>query len=76
MLEVLEEGVIREDYHSRKLEEVTTKMIYKNRINDVLLPPKIEDKFPTVDYEQLVYPRLAYTIVTVVSWTRPKVVIL
>ena len=62
ILEVLEEGLIREEFNPKKLEEATTKLIYKSRINDVLLPPKVEEKFPTVDFQQLVYPRLSYRI--------------
>ena len=62
MLEVLEEGRLREEFHPNKLEEVTTKTIYKSRKSYVLLPPKVEENFPTVDYKQLVYPRLAYKI--------------
>ena len=61
-MEALEEGFIREEYNPRKLQEVTTKSVYKSRIADVLLPPKVEVKFPLVDYHNLVYLRLAYKI--------------
>ena len=62
ILEVLEEGFLREEYKPGKLQEATTKLIYKSRTADVILPPKVETKFPIVDYKNLVYPRLSYKI--------------
>ena len=59
ILEVLEEG---EEFHPRKLGEATTKSIYRSRTNDILPPPKVQEKYPNVDYQQLVYPRLSYKI--------------
>ena len=38
------------------------KTIYKSRAADVILPPKIEAKYPAVDFKNDVYPRLAYPI--------------
>ena len=46
----------------KKLQEATVKVIYRGRTADVILPPKVEVKFPLVDYKNLVYPRLAYKI--------------
>ena len=40
------------------LENVTTKAIYLSRMTDLLVPPKVELKFPQVNYKELVYPRL------------------
>ena len=62
ILEVLEEGFLREEYKPGKLQEATAKLIYKSRTADVILPPKVETKFPLVDYKNLVYPRLSYKI--------------
>ena len=62
MLEAIEEGFCREEFNPRKLQEVTTTAIYKSRIVDVLLAPKVEEKFPQVDFKNLVYPRLDYQI--------------
>ena len=62
MLEAIEEGLFREDFHPKKLQEATTKAIYTSRKKDVLLAPKVEEKFPQVDFKNLVYPRLAYRI--------------
>ena len=64
MLELLEEGLTRAEYDPGKLEVVTTKAIYKGRFEDVSQPPKIEEKFPAVDFQAIVYPRLAYRILT------------
>ena len=58
MNEALQEGLTRPELTPSKLGEVTTKKIYKGRVEDVLPPPKVELEFPTVDFDNLVYPRL------------------
>jgi hypothetical protein len=58
MLETLEEGLMRLDFSPDKINEVTTKKIYQGRIADVLPAPKVEQEFPTVDFREVVYPRL------------------
>ena len=40
------------------LKAVTTKAIYTSRMTDLLIPPKVELKFPQVNFKQLVYPRI------------------
>ena len=62
VLEVLEERLIRGEFHHKKLGESTTKAIYKSRASDVLLPPKVENKYPLGDFTNLFYPRLSYKI--------------
>ena len=62
VLEVIEEGLMRGEFEPKKLKEATTKAIYKSRTKDVLLPPKIEEKYPLVDFKNVVYPRLVYRI--------------
>ena len=62
MLEVLEEGLTRNEYTPSKLEEVTTQAMYKGRVEDVLPPPKVEREFPGVDFQVLVYPRLSHAV--------------
>ena len=62
MLEVLQEGLMRQEYDPEKLTSVTTKLIYTGRIKDVLPPPKVQEKYPGVDFLGLVYPRLTYQI--------------
>ena len=49
----------RNEYDPNKLEESTTKLIYSGRIADVVPSPKVEQKFPGLDFLDLVYPRLA-----------------
>ena len=62
MLEVLEEGLARQEYEPGNLECTTTKSIYKSRAEDVFLRPKIEEKYPDVDFQCDVYPRLNFRI--------------
>ena len=62
MCELLEEGLTRGEYDPEKPECATTKAIYMSRAQDVMLPPKVEDKFPDLDFVNLVYPRLTYRI--------------
>ena len=62
MLEVLEEGLARQEYEPGKLECTTTKAIYKSHAQDVFLSPKIEEKYPDVDFLCVVYPRLNFRI--------------
>ena len=40
------------------LKNVTTKAIYTSRMTDMLVPPKVELKFPQVNFKKLVYPRV------------------
>ena len=62
MLEVLREGLFRNEYDPNRLDVATTRMIYESRATDVIPPPKIEEKCPGVNFVTLVYPRLSYTI--------------
>ena len=41
------------------MKEVTTKAMYMARIEDLLSPPKVERKFPPVNFEEVVYPRIS-----------------
>ena len=47
------------------LEAVTTKAIYISRMTDLLSPPKVEVKFPEVNFKVLVYPRLQSKVLEV-----------
>ena len=58
MLEALEEGLVRLDFIPTKLGESTTKKIYAGRKEDILSLPKVEQDFPRIDFQELVYPRL------------------
>ena len=54
--------LLREEYDPDKLEVATTSTIYKGRAADVIPPPKVERKYPAVNFVDLVYPRLVYSI--------------
>jgi hypothetical protein len=47
------------------LKTVTTKAIYTSRMTDLLVPPKVELKFPQVNFQKLVYPRLQNKVLEV-----------
>ena len=49
----------------RILKSVTTKAIYTSRMTDFLVPPKIESKFPQINFKELVYPRLRSKVLEV-----------
>ena len=59
MAEVLQEGLMRNKYDPKEPQKAATKIIYSGRIADVVPPPKVEEKFPGVDFKDLIYPRLA-----------------
>ena len=44
------------------LKYVTTKAIYTSRMADLLVPPKVEQKFPLVNFPQLVYSRMNHKV--------------
>jgi hypothetical protein len=44
------------------LKSVTTKAIYTSRMSDLLVPPKVELKFPLVNFPGLVYSRMNYRV--------------
>ena len=48
--------------YPKNLEQITTSIIYKGRAADVIPSPKVESKYPAVDFKNLVYPCLGYTI--------------
>ena len=62
MLIALEEGLMRQEYDPRKLNEASTKKIYEVRAAYVIPPPKIQEKCPNIDFPALVFPRLCYKI--------------
>ena len=47
------------------LKTVTTKAIYISRMTDLLVPPKVELKYPQVNFQELVYPRLRNPVLEV-----------
>ena len=47
------------------LKTVTTRAIYTSRMTDLLVPPKVELKYPQVNFKKLVYPRLQNKVLEV-----------
>ena len=62
MVEVLQEGLMRQELDPKELKSVTTKLIYESRIADIVPPPKVQVKSPAVDFLGLVFPRLHHSI--------------
>ena len=58
----LEEGLLRQEYDHKDLRFSSTKTIYTSRIVDIVPAPKIENKYPMLDFPSTVYPRLNYRI--------------
>ena len=59
MLDVFLEAVGRGEVKESNIKTVTTKDIYQLRMEDLLTPPKIDAKFPLVNFQELVYPRIS-----------------
>ena len=62
ILESLEEGLIRQEFSPDTLKNVTVKVIYQGRIEDIIPQPKVETEFPGVDFCDIVYPRLCHKV--------------
>lgn len=62
MLEILEEGILRQEVKRDNLRAVQTKVIYQSRMEDMTSPPNVESKFPHIDFVDLVYPRLIHPV--------------
>ena len=56
------EAVGRGEVKVANVKTVTTKEIYVSRMDDMLMPPKAEAKFPLVNFQELVYPRIVSTV--------------
>ena len=62
MLDTFLEVVGRGEVKKSNVKNVTTKSIYTSII---LLPPKVELKYPKVNFQELVYPRLRNPVLEV-----------
>ena len=62
MLDTFLEAVGRNGVKETNVKTVTTKEIYASRMEDILLPPKVEVKFPSVNFQELVYPRITNAV--------------
>ena len=58
MLDTFMESVGRGEIKNSNIRMVTTKEIYKSRMSSLLTPPKVELKFPLVNFPELVYCRM------------------
>ena len=65
MLDTFLEAVGRGEVKRSNVKNVTTKGIYSSRMCDLLLPPKVELKYPRVNFHELVYPRLRNPVLEV-----------
>ena len=62
MLDLFLEAVSRGEIKKTNVKTVTTKEIYLTRMEDILTPPKVEAKFPLVNFQELVYPRIGNAV--------------
>ena len=62
MSEALQEGLLRNEFDPTALDTATSKMIYLSRAVDIIPPPKVEEKYPGVNFQELVYPRLSIKV--------------
>ena len=65
MLDTFLEAVGRDEIKETNIKTVTTKEIYAARMEDMLTPPKVEAKFPLVNFQELVYPRILNPVLEV-----------
>jgi hypothetical protein len=65
MLDTFLEAVGRGEITRSNLKAVTTKAIYKSRMDDLLIPPKVELKYPLTNFQEIVYPRLKNPVLEV-----------
>ena len=65
MLDTFLEGVGRGEFTRSNLKAETTKAIYISRMNDLLVPPKVELKYPLTNFQEIVYQRLKNPVLEV-----------
>jgi hypothetical protein len=62
MLDTFMESLGRGEIKNSNMRVVTTKEIYKSRMSSLLTPPKVELKFPLVNFPELVYCRMNHSV--------------
>ena len=62
MLDTFLEAIARGEINENNMKSVTTKEMYINRMEDLLTPPKVEIKYPQVNFQELVYPRIKHAV--------------
>ena len=65
MLNTFMEALGRGEVTRSNLKGVTTKTLYKSRMSDLLMPPKVELKYPLTNFKESVYPRLKHPVLEV-----------
>ena len=56
------ESVGRGEIKNSNMRVVMTKEIYKSRMSSLLTPPKVELRFPLVNFPKVVYGRMTHSI--------------
>ena len=62
MFDTFIEAIGRGEIKENNVKSITTKEIYVARMDDLLNPPKVEVKFPLVNFQELVYPRIKHAV--------------
>ena len=62
MLDTFMDSVARGKVRNSNVSVVTPKENYKSWISSLLTPPKVEPKFPVVNFQDLVYPRMNHAV--------------
>ena len=65
MLDTFLEAIGRNEINGNNIKSVTTKEMYLARMDDLFNPPKVEMKFPQVNFQELVYPRIKHALLEV-----------
>ena len=65
MLDTFLEALGRGELNGNNMQAITTKEMYMSRMDDLLTPPKVELKFPLINFPELVYPRIKHSMLEV-----------
>jgi hypothetical protein len=60
MLDTFMEAVGRGEVQNSNMKVVMTREIYRSRMASLLTPPKAENKFPLVNFPNILYPRMTH----------------
>ena len=62
MLDTFLEAVGQSEVMVANVKIITTKELYLSRMEDLLMPRKVEAKFSLINFQELVYPRIANAV--------------
>ena len=65
MLDTFLEALGRGELNGNNMQAITTKEMYMSRMDHLLTPPKVELKFPLINFPELVYPRIKHSMLEV-----------